>query len=591
MKALLWWRSRVVNWAQQSRHYNGESFFRASIDDMLLRSRIILRSLISKTKPRFREDAFASLEGLKPPVVRRVTFLSRCLKRWVIESQAAVLRRQAARSFFAGARLPMLGLTGVCLINKPTLVTGQEELESVCVQIRELLAGVSQAGESICIPAKDEIKLKDLELGRPLGKGSNAVVYSARWREEKCDENNGNLPITVDNSERPAPTDTWPNAFLTEGVKLSQVVKEEEPMAEGHLDLAVKVLFNYDASSNASAIWNALHKECLPARVNTLVPKGVPQKLPPHPNVVQMPAAFVDKVAVLPGALQLWPNALSPRLHPQGYGRNATLYLVMHRYSCSLDEFLSQRQLGAREKLSLLCQLLEGVAHLSQHGIAHRDLKSNNLLLDLSQGKESPHLAIGDFGSCLAQNGPLAMILPYQTDEVCRGGNAALMAPEVATARPGPLSWIDYSRADVWAVGAIAYQIYGGRNPFYQCLDSRSYTEDQLPPMPPGTPSAVEVLVRHLLSRNPKKRPSASLAATVCQLLLWGPLDLLLCPPQGPQVASRILRWLRGALVVCLRRPDTPQLLRTLLTRVTLAEVTQALHYFRSQSCTLWRGQ
>ncbi|KAH8042328.1 hypothetical protein HPB51_021939 [Rhipicephalus microplus] len=54
-------------------------------------------------------------------------------------------------------------------------------------------------------------------------------------------------------------------------------------------------------------------------------------RLPPHAHIVEMPVAFVDSVSLLPGATVLWPSALSPRLHPGGCGRNATLYLVMRR--------------------------------------------------------------------------------------------------------------------------------------------------------------------------------------------------------------------------------------------------------------------
>lgn len=34
----------------------------------------------------------------------------------------------------------------------------------------------------------------------------------------------------------------------------------------------------------------------------------------------------------------------------------------------------------------LLTQLLEGVVHLRKHGIAHRDLKSDNIFVDIQEG-------------------------------------------------------------------------------------------------------------------------------------------------------------------------------------------------------------
>lgn len=50
---------------------------------------------------------------------------------------------------------------------------------------------------------------------------------------------------------------------------------------------------------------------------------------------------------------------------------------------------------------------------------------------------------------------------PYLTDDVDKGGNAALMAPEVANAVPGIFSFINYEKADVWSCGAMAYEIFG----------------------------------------------------------------------------------------------------------------------------------
>lgn len=68
---------------------------------------------------------------------------------------------------------------------------------------------------------------------------------------------------------------------------------------------------------------------------------------------------------------------------------------------------------------------------------------------------------------------------------------------------------IDYSKADAWAVGALAYEIFGLPNPFYgqgrAHLESRSYQEAQLPPLPESVPRDVRQLVRSLLQREASK--------------------------------------------------------------------------------------
>ena len=83
-----------------------------------------------------------------------------------------------------------------------------------------------------------------------------------------------------------------------------------------------------------------------------------------------------------------------------------------------------------RVSILLLTQLLEAVAHLNIHGIAHRDLKSDNILLDLSEGEQCPTLVITDFGCCLCDKKNW-LVVPYYSSETDKGGNRALMAPEV----------------------------------------------------------------------------------------------------------------------------------------------------------------
>ena len=78
---------------------------------------------------------------------------------------------------------------------------------------------------------------------------------------------------------------------------------------------------------------------------------------------------------------------------------------------------------------------------------------------------------------------------------------------KVTTAVPGCGVAIDYSKADAWAVGAVSYEIFGHHNPFYRAagLESRSYQEQQLPPLPAGVPADVQSVIRLLLRRNPNK--------------------------------------------------------------------------------------
>lgn len=87
---------------------------------------------------------------------------------------------------------------------------------------------------------------------------------------------------------------------------------------------------------------------------------------------------------------------------------------------------------------------------------------------------------------------------------------------QVVTAVPGSGVFIDYSKADAWAVAAISYEIFGQQNPFYgaQGLDSRTYREDQLPLLPSAAPADVQLVIKLLLRRNPSKVISKKLLKT-----------------------------------------------------------------------------
>lgn len=145
---------------------------------------------------------------------------------------------------------------------------------------------------------------------------------------------------------------------------------------------------------------------------------------------------------------------------------------------------------------------------MTAHNVAHRDLKSDNLLLDLTE-PEVPVLIISDFGCCLADKSN-GLMLPYTSYDVDKGGNTALMAPEIICQQPGSYSILNYMKADLWAAGAIAYEIFGCINPFYRsndCLLLRSgnYKEETLPDLPDEVPVIIKMLVVNCLKRNPRK--------------------------------------------------------------------------------------
>ncbi|XP_017881415.1 serine/threonine-protein kinase PINK1, mitochondrial [Ceratina calcarata] len=461
---------------------------------------------------------------------RRI-FVDNILKR-VTNSLAADLRRRAAsRLVFGGDSAPFFALVGVSLASGTGILTKDDELEGVCWEIREAISKLqwnAPQNDKNYEAIKDEeraITLNDLVIGPAIAKGCSAVVYAAKFNDSVDSESRVNI------DDEPTDVTTFP--------------------------LALKMMFNYDAESNALSILRAMYRETVPARrqLNNqeladweLRMAERKTKLPPHPNIVAMYYVFADRVPALPGSWGMYPDALPARINPHGSGRNMSLFLLMKRYDVTLKQYLNNRSLNTRESILLLAQLLEGVTHLNAYGIAHRDLKSDNILLDLSEETDNcPSLVITDFGCCLADKRH-GLYMPYNTHDIDKGGNVALMAPEVITADPGPFTSINYTKADLWTVGTIAYELFGAKNPFHgeksgASLKNHDYKEADIPPLPSHVAPIISALIKNLLSRSLYKRLDTETAATVAQLHLWAPSVWLRTDGKLPS-SNEILQWL-----------------------------------------------
>lgn len=498
-------------------------------------------------------------------------YLVERLVRWCSTSTAAEIRRNAVKKLAYGGRnsVPYLGFVGINLISGHGMVTKQDELERLCEDIR--CCAVAEKTEQKQSDSLSALSLDDLQIGEPIAKGCNAIVHAASWKNEQSESGEN---VQIDNQTITADLNPLIPAF-------------------GNYDLAVKMMFNYDAESNTFAILRAMHRETIPARsvrgVENITRMNMMAKrpLPPHPNIVTMHCALTDRTPFLPEAMQLYPDALPYRLNANGSGRNMTLFLVMKRYHCNLRDYLKFHTPPPTTRLLLLTQLLEAVNHLASNGIAHRDLKSDNILLDLNAGLDSPVVAISDFGNAYISTN---LRMPFSTFDIERGGNYALMAPEVKSANPGIFTSIDYSRSDLWTIGTLAYEIFGQENPFYLptvCASLQDgYSSDDLPPFP-EMPSPIKRLVSDILEQDPQNRPSPAVAANVCHFLLWGPRELISTSKMEKVSKKTLLEWLVTEAAISLLEGSCPSsgvlamLRNVFLSRLHIREVEAALGYFQ----------
>jgi serine/threonine-protein kinase len=112
-------------------------------------------------------------------------------------------------------------------------------------------------------------------------------------------------------------------------------------------------------------------------------------------------------------------------------------------------------ELPVTEATRILRDVVDALAYAHRNGVVHRDIKPDNVLL--SEG----HAVVTDFGVAKAVSASSGNAGGSLTSLGVALGTPAYMAPEQAAADPH----VDH-RADIYAVGALAYEMLCGRPPF-----------------------------------------------------------------------------------------------------------------------------
>jgi len=187
------------------------------------------------------------------------------------------------------------------------------------------------------------------------------------------------------------------------------------------------------------------------------------------------------------------------------FGRSDKLvYLVMRLIEGgTLSARMRQTPLTLQQVNQLLSQIGSALEYAHLHGVIHRDLKPNNVLLD-----ELDNSYLTDFGIAKMLAGSTSQSNLTNTGAVM--GTPAYMAPEQWRSEP-----VD-ARTDIYALGIILYEMLIGALPFQaETPFGMMYKHfDSMPPQPrlinPSLPPPVEHILLTALAKNPADRYSSA---------------------------------------------------------------------------------
>ncbi|XP_058576130.1 inactive tyrosine-protein kinase PRAG1 isoform X3 [Neofelis nebulosa] len=300
-------------------------------------------------------------------------------------------------------------------------------------------------------------------------------------------------------------------------------------------------------------------------------PKAAPYcspSVPVHFNIQQDCGHFVASV---PSSMLTSPDAPkdplpAPASHPPAQEQDCVVVItpeVPHQTASdfvrdSASSHQSEPEVYERRVCFLLLQLCNGLEHLKEHGIIHRDLCLENLLLVHCSPQASPGASPaapspsppGAPAACPSASLAAAAPAPAPSP-ACQGvpsekylprliisnflkakqkpGGTTNLQQKKSQARLAPeiVSASQYRKFDEFQTGILIYELLHQPNPFEvrARLREQDYRQEDLPPLPalslysPG----LQQLAHLLLEADPIKRIRIGEAKRVLQCLLWGP--------------------------------------------------------------------
>jgi serine/threonine protein kinase len=199
-------------------------------------------------------------------------------------------------------------------------------------------------------------------------------------------------------------------------------------------------------------------------------------------------------------------------------------FLVMEFIDGASLQYLvdSRGRLPINRAVNFVAQSALGLQHAHQNGLVHRDVKPSNLMLDWAGTVKLLDLGLARFARSpdnVNQAGDSKTVL----------GTADYLAPEQARS-----SQVD-ARADLYALGAVAYFLLTGKAPFdggsvaQKLIRHQTEVPAPVTDLRPDIPAGLAAVVARMLDKDPARRPQSA-NRVIAELRPW----VIDVPPPTP---------------------------------------------------------
>lgn len=192
-----------------------------------------------------------------------------------------------------------------------------------------------------------------------------------------------------------------------------------------------------------------------------------------------------------------------------GFSQFDNLYYILTQLeSRSLQDYLAAETLTGPIRHHIALSIATGMLHLHAHSIAHRDLKTGNILI---RDCEPLGVRVADMGIA-RETHEAAVANAHKTKA---NGSVNYLAPEMIEAKEDINADENLMKADLYSFGYIVWSLYAQEEPHKGLNDIQivrqimNLKKNKAPvDIPRQCPKVTKKLLKKCFQSDPKKRPS-----------------------------------------------------------------------------------